>query len=155
MEICSDVRRSMNRVRGLHFAAWLIYRLHRHSKLKYAAYYMLQNHLFWDYPFLPRNQVLSGNTWYCISLLWHFEPHLWHILDHIHMMISCNRIPCCLDEHMSTLVLCWKRFWTFSGDQKLSRIYSINNVIHIDVGDSDFRWQSNVFCHQNQWDKVL
>ena len=99
---------------------------------------MLQNHLFWDYPFLPRNQVLSGNTWYCISLLWHFEPHLWHILDHIRMMISCNRIPCCSDAHMSTLVLCWKRFWTFSGDQKLSRIYTINNVIHIDVGDTDF-----------------
>ena len=37
MEICSDVRRSMSRVRGLHFAAWSIYHLHRHSKLKYAA----------------------------------------------------------------------------------------------------------------------
>ena len=37
MEICSDVRRSMSRVRGLHFAAWSIYHLHRHSKLKYFA----------------------------------------------------------------------------------------------------------------------
>ena len=80
---------------------------------------MLQNHLFWVYPCLPRNQVLSGSTWYCISLLWHFGPHLWHILDHIRMMISCNRIPCCSDAHMSTLVLCWKRFWTISGNHKL------------------------------------
>ena len=37
MEICSDVRRSMNRVHGSHFEAWLIFHLHIHSKRKYVA----------------------------------------------------------------------------------------------------------------------
>jgi len=137
MEICSDVRRSMSRVRGLHFAAWSIYHLHRHSKLKYAAK-----------PFVFGLSIFTSKSSFVREylILYKSALTLWTTLvtysrshSHDDFLQSDSLLFGCAHVNFGTLlkkyVVLYRR-WFKEGVTNASR--SFYGVIHIDLGDTSF-----------------
>ena len=132
MEICSDVRRSMNRVRGLHFAAWLIYHLHRHSKLKYAAKpFVLGLSIFTSKSSFVREYLILYKSALTLwtTLVTYSRSH-----SHDDFLQSDSLLFGCAHVNFGTLL---KKILDYFWQPQIV-FYSIINVIHIDVGDTDF-----------------
>ena len=146
MEICSDVRRSMSRVRGLHFAAWSIYHLHRHSKLKYAAK-----------PFVFGLSIFTSKSSFVREylILYKSALTLWTTLvtyskshSHDDFLQSDSLLFGCAHVNFGTLLKKYFGLFLTTKNVVLYRCWckervsnassSLYGVIHIDLGDTSF-----------------